>query len=83
MQKWEYSFIVFKDNQFIFYETAHEPRSLFQINKSFTSMISDKLSPDFYQVMIKAINKIAAEGWELSFIVPAGLVWYFKRPIEG
>lgn len=83
MQKWEYSFIVLTDNQLIFYETNHEPRLLFQIRKPSILDISNKLDTDLHQTIIKAINKIAGEGWELSFIGYGVLMWYFKRPIEG
>ena len=81
MQKWEYSFIAFKDNNFIFYETNHEPRLLFQIQKPSIFGFSDNLNTGFCQILIQAINKIAEEGWELSFTGYGALMWYFKRPI--
>ena len=83
MQKWDYSFIVLTDNHFLFYETNHEPRLLFQIKKTSILDISNKLDTDLHQTIINAINKIAEEGWELSFIGYGVLMWYFKRPIEG
>ena len=82
MQKWEFSFMDFMDNKFTFHELNHEPRLLFTVNKSSILGFSSKPDPDFSQVMLKAINMIAAEGWELFLIGPGGLVWYFKRPIE-
>ena len=59
MQEWEYSFLVFRDSNFIFYESNHEPRSIFQTKKSSIFGFSNKLEPDFNQTVIKAINKIA------------------------
>ncbi len=83
MQKWEYAFIVLQDNQFIFYEPNHEPRLLFQTKKPSIINISNKLDTDFEQTLVKAINKVAEEGWELAFIGSGVIVWYFKRPIKG
>ena len=83
MKEWEYSFLVFRDSNFIFYEANHEPRIIFQIKKSSIFGFSNKLEPDFNQTVVNAINKIAEEGWELSFINSAGLAWYFKRPSKG
>ena len=83
MQKWEYSFIVLTDNHLIFYEKNHEPRLLFQIKKPSILAFSNKLDSDLEQTIIKAINKIAEEGWELSSIGHGVLMWYFKRPIKG
>ena len=81
MQKWEYSFIVLTDNHLIFYEKNREPRTLFQIKKPSILGFSNQLDTDLHQTIIKAINKIAEEGWELSFIGYGVLIWYFKRPI--
>ena len=83
MQKYEYSSIVFTDNNFIFYETDHEPKTLFQIEKTSIFGVTNKMGPDFDQTVVRAINKIAEEGWELSVISPGGFTWFFKRPTKG
>ncbi len=83
MQKWEYGFMVFTDNQFTFYEPNHEPKILFQIRRQSIFGIPNKLEPDFHQTMVKAINKVAEESWELVLIGYGVLVWYFKRPMKG
>jgi hypothetical protein len=83
MQKWEYSSVVFTDNNFIFYETDREPKTLFQIEKTSIFALTNKTRPDFDQTVVNAINKIAEEGWELSAISPGGFTWFFKRQIKG
>jgi hypothetical protein len=83
MQKWEYSSLVFSDNNFIFYEKDHEPKPLFQIGKPSIFAISNKSGPDFDQTVVKVINMIAEEGWELSTISPGGFTWLFKRSLKG
>ena len=70
MQKREYSSLIFTDNNFIFYETDHEPKSLFQIEKSSIFGVTYKSGPDFDQKVVNVINKIAEDGWELSTISP-------------
>jgi hypothetical protein len=83
MQKWEYASIVFTDNHFIFYEDNHEPKSLFQIDKPSIFAITNKSGQDFDQTVVKAINLIAEEGWELAVVSPGGFTWFFKRTAKG
>jgi hypothetical protein len=83
MEKCEYAFLVFTDNQFLFYEANREPRLLFQLKKPSILGISTKPDSDLHQTIIKAINLVAREGWELSLVGYGVLIWYFKRPIGG
>jgi hypothetical protein len=83
MQKWEYSSIVFSDTNFIFYENDREPKMLFQIGKPSIFGNTTKSGPDFDQTVVKVINIIAEDGWELSTISPGGFTWLFRRSIKG
>ena len=80
MQKWEYAYLVFNENQFLFYEAGREPRSLLQLKKPSILSMSSKSDPDFHQALVRAINLVAQEGWELTLVGYGLLIWYFKRP---
>jgi len=83
MQKMEYSFLILVENRLVFYEANREPRVLFQLKKAFILDFSNRSDPDFYLTLLKAINLVADEGWELSATGQGVLIWYFKRPLRG
>ena len=82
MPKTTYSFLTFSENTFAFYESGREPRSLAQIKKNSIFGFAANADPNFNQVLVRVINEVAAEGWEMAMVGP-GLVWYFRRPGKG
>jgi hypothetical protein len=44
--------------------------------------MTSKLDSDFHQAMVRAINLVAQEGWELILVGQGLLIWYFKRPTK-